>query len=297
MVNFAGTLKEKQLYSVLEVYDLATGKREVILKEKIHFEAPNWSKDGKYLLINSSGKLYKVDLNKKERELITTGFADQCNNDHGFTPDGKNILISHHDDTVDLQGKEEWKNSRIYKLPVRGGNPELITKKFPSFWHGVSPDVKTLVYTAERDNIFNIYTISINGGDEKQLTFTNVLDDGPEYSADGKYIYYNSFASGIMQIWKMTLDGKDHTLLTSDEYSNWFPHPNPNGKNFVYISYKSNQGQDHPGMKKVSLKLYDLKSKTIKTLCSFTGGQGTINVPSWSPNGKRFAFVSYAYFY
>jgi Tol biopolymer transport system component len=297
MVNFAGTEREKQLFSVLEIYDLSTGEREVILKEKVHFEAPNWSKDGKYLLINSSGKLYRVDLNKRKREPVNTGFAGQCNNDHGFTPDGKQILISHHDNRVDLQGKEEWKNSRIFKLPASGGTPELITKEFPSFWHGISPDGKTLVYTAERKGIFNIYATDINGGREEQLTFTDVLDDGPDYSPDGKYIYYNSYASGKMQLWRMTAEGKDHTMITDDRYSNWFPHPNPNGKNLVYISYETDQGQKHPAMKKVSLKLFDLQSETIKTLCSFTGGQGTINVPSWSPDGKKFAFVSYGYFY
>jgi len=295
MINFAGSQKGKQLYSILEVYDISTGKREVILKEKAHFEAPNWSKDGKYLLINSSGRLFKVNLNNNKKELINTGFANQCNNDHGFTPDGKNILISHQDERVDLQGKESWKNSRIFKVPVEGGIPILITEKFPSFWHGISPDGQTLVYTAERNDIFNIYAINIDGGKEKQLTATNVLDDGPEFSPDGKTIYYNSFASGRMQIWRMTKEGKDHEMLTGDQYSNWFPHPNPKGKNFVYISYKSDQGQKHPAMKEVSLKLFDLQSKTIKILCSFTGGQGSINVPSWSTDGKKFAFVSYVY--
>ncbi len=297
MINFAGSQKEKQLYSILEVYDISTNKRTIILKEEIYFEAPNWSRDGKYLLINSSGKLYKVDLEKKKRELINTGFADQCNNDHGFTPDGKQILISHHDDTVDLQGKESWKNSKIYKLSAEGGTPQVITKNFPSFWHGISPDGQTLVYTAERKNIFNIYAIDINGGIEKQLTNTPVLDDGPDFSPDGNTIYYNSFDSGSMEIWRMTKDGKAHEMLTDDQYSNWFPHPNPNGKNFVFISYEKDQGQNHPAMKKVSLKLFDLQSKSIKTLCSFTGGQGTINVPSWSPDGSEFAFVSYVYSY
>ena len=161
MVNFAAGKKEKQLYSILEIYDITTNKREVILKEKVHFEAPNWSMDGKFLIINSSGKLYKIDLDKKTKELI-------------------------------------------FIVPINGGIPQLITDKAPSFWHGISPDGQTLVYTAERDNVFNIYGIDINGGDEKQLTNTSVLDDGPDFSPDGKYIYYNTFDSGSMEIWRMT---------------------------------------------------------------------------------------------
>ena len=295
ITNFAGSKKEKQLYSILEVYNITTNKREVILEEKIHFEAPNWSMDGKFLIINSSGKLYKIDLDKKTRKLINTGFATNCNNDHGITPDNKSIIISHHDESVDLKGRESWKNSRIFILPINGGIPKLITDEAPSFWHGISPDGQMLVYTAERNNVFNIYGIDINGGKERQLTNTNVLDDGPDFSPDGKYIYYNTFESGSMEIWRMTSEGKLHEQLTKDDFSNWFPHPNPNGNNFVFISYDEDQEQNHPAMKKVSLKLFDLKNNSITTLCKFTGGQGSINVPSWSPEGERFAFVSYEY--
>ncbi|MEN8125428.1 MAG: DUF5050 domain-containing protein [Bacteroidota bacterium] len=293
ITNFKGGKKEKQLYSILEIYDITTNKREIILEEKNHFEAPNWSMDGKFLIINSSGKLYKIDLDKKTKTLINTGFATNCNNDHGITPDNKSIIISHHDETVVLNDDESWKNSRIYKLPIKGGIPQIITDKTPSFWHGISPDGQTLVYTAERNKVFNIYEININGGNERQLTNTNVLDDGPDFSPDGKYIYYNTFDSGSMEIWRMTKEGKLHEQLTKDEFSNWFPHPNPNGNNFVFISYDEDQGQSHPAMKKVTLKLFDLKNNSIKTLCKFTGGQGSINVPSWSPDGRRFAFVSY----
>ncbi len=295
MIGFAGIQQEKQLYSVLEIYNIKTNKREIVLKEKIHFEAPNWSKDGKFLIVNSSGKLYKISLDKKKRELIDTDFADKCNNDHGITPDNKSIIISHTDDRVQLNGRAKWKNSRIFVLPINGGVPQLITEKSPSFWHGISPDGKTLVYTAERDKVFNIYKINISGGEETQLTDSKVLDDGPDFSPDGKFIYYNSFVSGKMEIWKMTPEGRFQEQLTDDAYSNWFPHPNPNGENLVFISYDHDQGESHPPMKKVSLKLYDFKTNSIKTLCKFTGGQGTINVPSWSPDGEKFAFVSYRY--
>ena len=293
MANFKVDEKQKQLYSILEIYNIKTNKREIVLKEKIHFEAPNWSRDGNFLIVNSSGRLYKIALNKKKRELIDTDFADKCNNDHGITPDNKSIIISHTDERVHVDGRIEWKNSRIFVLPISGGVPQLITEKSPSFWHGISPDGKTLVYTAERNKIFNIYKISIRGGEEIQLTNSGVLDDGPDFSPDGKFVYYNSFVSGNMEIWKMTAEGKFQEQLTKDKYSNWFPHPNPNGENFVYISYDQDQGESHPPMKKVSLKLFDLKSNTIRILCKFTGGQGSLNVPSWSPDGNRFAFVSY----
>jgi len=150
-----------------------------------------------------------------------------------------------------------------------------------------------VVYTALRNGTYDIYQIALNDSTEVQLTNAPGLDDGPEYSPDGMYIYYNSFQSGVMELWRMRPDGADKEQLTDDAYSNWFPHPSPDGKYLVFISYMEDQGQNHPALKKVALRLYNLQDKTIKTLCSFTGGQGTINVPSWSPDSKKFAFVSY----
>ncbi len=155
------------------------------------------------------------------------------------------------------------------------------------------PKSDAVVYTARRNNNYDIYRISIQGGEEERLTNSPGLDDGPEYSPDGKYIYYNSMQSGTMEIWRMKADGSEKEQLTNDAYSNWFAHPSPDGKYFVFISYPEDQGDRHPAMKAVSLRLYDLNTKEIKSLCIFTGGQGTINVPSWSPDSKHFAFVSY----
>ena len=144
-----------------------------------------------------------------------------------------------------------------------------------------------------REEEFDIYSIPISGGQETRLTKTKGLDDGPEFYHDGQYIYYNSMSSGNMEIWRMDADGKHPTQITDDAYSNWFPHPSPDGRYLVYLAYLENQGDKHPAMKQVALRLYDLTTKKIETLFKFTGGQGTINVNSWSPDGKSFAFVSY----
>ncbi|MFD0933542.1 TolB family protein [Psychroflexus salinarum] len=284
--------KEEQINSILEIYDLTAHKREVIYSEIGHFEAPNWSRNDEYLLLNSDGHLFKLGLKSREKKNVDTGFAKDLNNDHGISPDGTQIVISSADE-VPAKDKEQWLTSKIYLLPASGGAPEIVTPKDPSFWHGWSPDAKTLVYTAKRNDSFDIYSIGLNGGEEIRLTDGKWLDDGPDYSHDGKYIYYNSMRSGSMEIWRMNADGSQKIQLTNDVYSNWFPHPSPDGSSFVFLSYLKNQGDAHPPMKKVALRLYDLETKTITTLCKFTGGQGSINVPSWSPDGKRFAFVSY----
>jgi len=282
-----------EVKSILEIYDITNNKREIIYTEVGHFEAPNWSRQGDYLLLNSHGKLFKYDLKTKEKTFIETDFAININNDHGISPDGSQIVISSSDQPKNKDEEVNWLTSKIYLLPASGGVPQLVTKEEPSFWHGWSPDGQTLAYVGRREGDFDIYTININGGDETRLTKDKGLDDGPDYSPDGEYIYYNSMISGKMEIWRMKTDGSQKEQLTNDSYSNWFSHPSPNGDFFVFLSYLEDQGEAHPPMKNVALRLYNLETKEIKTLCKFTGGQGTINVPSWSPDGKKFAFVSY----
>ena len=275
--------------STLEIVNIRNGKRQVILQEKNHFEAPNWSPDGKYFIINSQGKLYKIGRDGKSKELINTGFATRCNNDHGISPDGKQLVISN-----GIEQSPGNYSSAIFILPIQGGDPKQITEKTPSYWHGWSPDGKTLAYVGNRNNEYDIYTIPVTGGDERQLTSSRGLDDGPEYSPDGRFIYYNSFQSGRMQIWRMGADGSSPEQLTNDDYANWFPHPSPDGKHIVYISYIEDQKEGHPFGKDVKLRLMNVKTGKIRDLTEvFFGGQGTINVPSWSPDGKMVAFVSY----
>lgn len=189
-----------QITSQLEIFHLASGQREAIYQEKVHFEAPNWSNNGKYFIINSLGKIYKIDRKTGQKSLIPTDFADKCNNDHGISPDGKTLVISHYDDpTVDYENRD-FRTSRIYTLPIEGGVPKIVSSQTPSFWHGWSPDGNTLLYTALRDGEFDIYAIPAKGGEEKRLTQEKGLDDGADFSHDGKYIYYNSMHSGSMEI-------------------------------------------------------------------------------------------------
>ena len=274
----------KILQSTLEIFDLDSRTREVVYQAEAHFEAPNWSRNGLFLVFNQKGKLYKIDVNGGEPEEINTGFAQDCNNDHGISPNGNKLVISHHE--------EETGHSIIYTLPIEGGTPQKITSQGPSYWHGWSPDGKTLAYCAERNGEFDIYTIPVNGGEEKRLTRTRGLDDGPDYTYDGEYIYYNSMRTGKMKIWRMKADGTEQEQVTYDEYNDWFAHPSPDGHWIVFVSYGPDV-EGHPANKEVKLRMMPIGGGEIVELCELFGGQGTINVPSWSPDGKQFAFVSY----
>ena len=177
-------------------------------------------------------------------------------------------------------------------MPIEGGAPRRITKNAPSYWHGWSPDGATLAFVGQRNGNFDIYTIPVTGGEETRLTTAKGLDDGPEYSPDGRYIYFNSDRTGRMQIWRMRADGSAQEQITSDEFNNWFPHISPDGRWMVFLTYEK-EVTGHPENKNVMLRLMSLEDKKLSLLAKLLGGQGTINVPSWSPDSKRIAFVSY----
>jgi len=277
------------VFCSLEIYDIQTKERKVLRTFPDKIEAPDWTPDGKHLIYNSGGKLYKIDVqNPGQTEQINTGFATRCNNDHVISASGTRIAISHH--------TKEDGQSRIYILPVGGGTPQLITPMAPSYLHGWSPDEKWLAYCAQRNNNYDVYVIPSDGGEEIRLTNAEGLDDGPEYSPDGKHIWFNSVRTGMMQVWRMNADGSEQTQMTFDEdYNSWFPHISPDGRQVVFIAYRKDDvaPSDHPANKEVVLRLMPAAGGKPVTVVELFGGQGTINVNSWSPDSKKIAFVSY----
>jgi len=197
----AGANAPTKLYSTLETIAIASTDRRVVYVAPGRFEAPNWAHDGATLLFNRDGRIERIPVTGGAPGTMDTGFANRCNNDHGISPDSKWLAISD-------QSQEEHR-SLVYIVPFEGGAPRRITQKSPSYWHGWSPDGKTLAFVGERNGDFDIYTIPAQGGEETRLTTAKGLDDGPEYSPDGIYIYFNSERTGHMQIWRMKADGSE----------------------------------------------------------------------------------------
>jgi TolB protein len=278
--------------SRLEILDVETGHGQVVHSSAEPFEAPNWTRDGRALVYNTSGRsegrgrLRRFDLATRQSSPIDTGTAVRNNNDHVLSFDGEWLGIS--DQT---QGDGQ---SVVYTLPAAGGTPKRITRNAPSYFHGWSPDGKTLVYTGGRGGEFDIFRIASDGqGEETNLTRHPGLDDGPEYTPDGRFVYFNSVRSGTMQIWRMKPDGSDQEQVTSDEHNNWFPHVSPDGKRIVFITFpREVPAADHPYYQRVTLRLMPIEGGTPRVIAYLYGGQGTINVPSWSPDGTMLAFVS-----
>jgi Tol biopolymer transport system component len=273
------------LFSTLETVPVASTDRRVSYVAQAHFEAPNWSRDGSYFLFNQDGGIYRLAVDGGAPVKLNTGPQLKCNNDHGISPDGTMLAIS---DSTEI-GK-----SLVYTLPITGGTPKKITPTGPSYWHGWSPDNATLAFVGQRNGDFDIYSIPVNGGEEKRLTTAPGLDDGPEYSPDGQWIYFNSERTGHMQIWRMHPDGSQQEQVLNDETNDWFPHISPDGKWMTFVAYEKGVN-GHPPDKDVTLNLVSLGDNKVKVLAKLFGGQGTNNVPSWSPDSTKVAFVSYQY--
>jgi Tol biopolymer transport system component len=291
---------QQRYRSKITVYDLAAKSSTTVYQADQIIEAPNWSRDGSFLLVNTGGNLYRLPVKgagKPVLEKIDLGPGGyRCNNDHDLTRDGKLLAFSASSPTS--------RQSQVYLAQADGTGAKLMTPASPSYFHGWSPDGKWLAIVGQRDGgAFHLFRVPVTGGEEQRLTSQGPYDDGPEYSPDGKWIYFNSQRSGGWDIWRMPADGageKDARAehVTNDELEDWFPHFSPNGKWLLIFSFPKGTENHNGKMDGVVLRIMPAPGKTLKpakleVLTTFFGGQGTINVNSWSPDSKKFAYVVY----
>lgn len=279
--------------SRIRVWDRASGQSRTVWESAtVLFEAPNWTHDGR-LLVNGDGFLWTLpaDGSAAPAKLDTPGLPD-VNNDHVLSADGTTIFASAND----------W---HVWRVPLSGGEAVRVTRDDGAmhFLHGASPDGKRLAYVRlepEGENWWasaTIHTIDINGGDDRAVTSDPGPADGCEWMPDGEWIVFNteqfSEAPGHAQLARVRPDGSNPQQLTWDERVNWFPHPAPTADVAVYLSYPPGT-TGHPPDLDVELRLVDLGDWSSPTsIVSLRGGQGTINVPSWAPDGSAFAYVDY----
>jgi TolB protein len=292
--------EQQHLRSKLFIYDLLDGSSHLVYTADQIWEAPNWSPDGKYLIANSGGAIYKLALKldgtaeTPQRLAIPANF--QCNNDKAISPNGKMIAFS--------ASAAPHKGSQVFLANADGTNVRLMTQDSPSYFHGWSPDSKTLSFVAQRNGSgqYDIYRESAAGGAEERLTFNPHQDDGPDYSPDGRWIYINSDRSGKEAAWRFPANGAGPDdvkaeMVVNDGLEDWFPHIAPNGKKLVYIGYPAGTPTHNPRNVQIAIMLVSIDhgkvASTQKTLVEATGGQGTMNVNSWAPDSMRFAYVTY----
>lgn len=278
----------------LYVVSVATGERKLVFRSSdVLLEAPNWSVDGRRLLVNGDGRLFGIPVDGEGGldEIALDGIPP-INNDHVLSPDGTTVYVSADD-------------GHLYAVPLAGGSSRRVSNDrgpgFHHYLHGISPDGTTLAYIglerrAGGRQITNVWTIPAAGGTDVQLTDDEYADDGSEYGPDGKWIYFNSeraaTAPGHAQLFRMTTDGRTVEQLTHDERVNWFPHPAPDGSAVAYVSFPPGTLGHPADVDDVRVRLLEGDGR-IRDLATLFGGQGTMNVPSWSPDSSRLAYVAY----
>ncbi len=297
-IEQAQQASQRRYASKITVYDLASRSTRTVYQADQVIEAPNWSRDGKFLLVNTSGNLYRLPVNgagEAKLEKIELGAGYRCNNDHDFSRDGRMLAFS--------ASSPSSRQSQVYFARADGSDVRLMTPASPSYFHGWSADGKWLAFVGQRDNRFELYRVAATGGAEQRLTSKGGYDDGPDYSPDGKWIYFNSNRSGGWDIWRMPSEGAGlgdakAEQVTNDELEDWFPHPSPDGKRVVFLSFPKGTAGHNDRMDGVLLRMMPAPGKKVKpsrieVLVTFFGGQGSINVNSWSPDSKKFAYVVY----
>lgn len=293
LLMLCASAQQPRYRSKITIYDLASRTTKSIYQADQVIEAPNWSRDGRFLLVNTGGSLYRLPLNVSSPQLEKINLGDvayRCNNDHDFSRDGKMLAFSASSPTS--------RQSQVYVAQADGSGVKLLTPASPSYFHGWSPDGRWLAFVGQRNGKYHLYRVPVAGGPEEALTTEGDYDDGPDYSPDGKFIYYNSILSGAWDIYRIPAAGGKGERIPTDDLEDWFPHPSPNGKWIVYFSFPKGTKGHNDRMEGVSLRLIPAPGKKIKpakiqTLVTFFGGQGTINVNSWSPDSKQFAYVVY----
>ncbi len=297
-VEAQGAAGAARYTSRIMIYDFATRSTTPVFESAGIWEAPNWSRDGSFLLANSGGRLYRISINARTPpQPINLDSLLSANNDHDFSPDGTLLAISASSPTA--------RGSKVYVANADGSNHRLVTPAAgPSYFHGWSPDGTYLSFVANRDGKqYDLYRVPAAGGDEERLTSDPAADDGTDYSPDGRWIYFNSNRGGGWNIWRMPADGAGPNdrlaqRVTNDAGEDWFPHPSPDGRSLVFLSFPAGTEGHNSRTLQVQLRLIPLPGDTIadvtpQVLVELTGGQGTINVNSWAPDSRRFAYVTY----
>lgn len=290
--------------SQISIFDLRDKSIKTIYHADQVFEAPNWTSDGKYLLSNSESRLYRIPVDPQNGapEAIAIDPTLRLNNDHAPSPDGKLMAFS--------ASSPSSRQSQVYLANADGSHARVMVTATPSYFHGWSPDGRYLAYVLQHPGPnaapanFDIFRVPASGGPSEQLDSNPAYDDGPDYSPDGHWIYFNSDRAGKWDIWRIPADSagphdEKAQRITSDDMEDWFPHPSPDGKWLLFLSFPKGTATHDGRMPGTQLRIMPMpgarpaESPGIQVLTTFFGGQGTINVNSWSPDSQRFAFVIY----
>ena len=283
----------RQRIAQLTIVDADGANPRVLHATDDPIEAPHWSPDGRWLVFNCAGRLYRIRADgSAPHQAIDTGAVREISNDHLASPDGGTLYFT--------------SAGAIHAVAFDGGTPRRVSpahgpeSRIPLYLHGITADGLALACVGVLPGVdrgaVQVFELGVADGSLRQVTREDAPVDGPEYSPDGRHLYVNAEwrarRPGDAQLFRLRRDGTQPEQLTFDERVNWFPHVSPDGRQLAYLSYPPGT-TGHPANLPVLIRTLPTEGGAPRDIASFTGGQGTLNTNSWSPDGRRLAYVAY----
>ena len=102
------------------------------------------------------------------------------------------------------------------------------------------PDGKRIVFVSSRNDVNQLYTMDIDGQNEKHFNPNRYDCYNPTVSPDGATIAYVSARDGDMEIYLIDADGKNERRITGEIGVSIHPAFSPDGRHLAYVSDRSN---------------------------------------------------------
>jgi TolB protein len=276
------------LYSTLQTIQTEDQFRRSMMIRSVagYMQSANWAPDGKSIYAYEDGRIESIPYLTPEAGgtplPIDTGGLIGCSGNFGLSPDGRTLAVS----------CSETKDGphQVYLLPAGGdGTPRKVTQgAIASYFHAWSPDSRSIAFTRGSAGKADLFTVPASGGTETRLT-SDTVNDGPDYTPDGKYIYFDSTRSGSSQIWRMQPDGSAAEQITDDYHVNSSPHVSRDGKTIAFLSQPAGSGS---GIGPAAIRIMATGDGLIRTLVDFQGDRGSFSMYGWGDT-NHLAFVSY----
>jgi len=288
--NLIAFMSNKEDPTDLYKYHLYTiredGSDERRLRKRRGDRYPTWSPDKSKLAFSSANGISIMNPDGTGLEVIrymTNKFPSI-----GWSPVGDKLIFdekrsSYNRDIFifDLITRSDKENETrlTYNFYFDEEANSMVSRKIMDFQPSWSPNGSKVVFTSNentgRTDIFDIYTMDIDGSNRKRLTNGNEESNEhtnrlPKWSPDGKRIVFETYRDGNFEIYIMNADGSNQINLTNHSGTDHYPSWSPDGGKIAFTSPRDGRFQIHT--------MYS----SGEYIGSITSGEYYSLMPSWS---------------